>query len=457
MSLPARILVADDDRTSRRIISLILTKAGYEVVQAKDGNEAIEKVDETISLVLLDVMMPGKSGYDALSRICDNYPGLPIIMISGLGKVDDVIASVRQGAYWYLHKPIDAKELLLIVEKALERYSLFQKNNSLQQLVSSSDSQKVFVGHSETSRHLLEQAKTVAQINSTLLITGESGTGKSMLARLIHDSSDRREQPFVAVNCAAIPRELLESELFGHEKGAFTGATESRSGRIEAADGGTLLLDEIGDLPLELQPKLLSFLQDRTVRRVGSNRERQVNVRIIAATLQSLHRMVEQKLFREDLLYRLGVIGLEIPPLRKRTEDIPLLAHSILRKIAARNGKDAPYLERDAIVKLQQHHWRGNIRELENTLEKAIVFNNTGNIAGEDLNLTCGFSPETLATTESIESNKEFAAMSLAEIERMALERTLALVEGNRAAAARILEISERSVYNKIKRYGLEA
>ncbi len=452
-----RVLLADDDDISRKVIALLLMNAGLDVTEARNGREAMEFADSDFDLILLDVMMPEKSGHDCLEYFHRVMPQTPVVMVSGVHTIDDVISAVRQGAYWYLQKPVEPKELLAIVERALDHRRLWIEHAALQQSVQSEAGLKEYLGVSPVIQKVITQAETVANLQSNLLITGESGTGKSLLARLIHANSPRRSKPFVVVNCASLPRDLLESELFGHVKGAFTGAINGRPGQIEVAHGGTIFLDEIGDLPLDLQPKLLTFIQDRVVRRIGSNEARTVDVRIIAATLKDLPQLSQQGAFREDLLFRLRVIELKMPRLAEHLEDLPILIQSILSKIGKRFDRPVPRLDRSALEALQSYAWPGNVRELENVLEYASAFCRDQLITKEDLRLDY---PQVkaepvrvnVAATPELQSGK-----SLSELEKAAIEQTLRLVEGNRAAAAKILEISERSIYNKIKLYGLEA
>ncbi|MEM7394612.1 MAG: sigma-54 dependent transcriptional regulator, partial [Verrucomicrobiota bacterium] len=386
-----RILIADDDSNLRRLLSRHIEKNGYEPVPAEDGADALASMDETISVALLDLEMPHASGLEVLASIRQEFPQIVPIMLSATGQIDDAVKAMKQGAIDYLTKPFHMEELLQAISRAVkmaaltkENSQLSQENKELRQALGGSPSGGKFIGESKATTKLLVQVEKVSSLDSTIMITGESGVGKSFLARLIHQASARQEHPFVCVSCPALPRELLESEMFGHEKGAFTGAHQKRIGKVELAAGGTLFLDEVGDLPLDLQPKLLNLLQDREFQRVGGNETIQSNIRVIAATNVDLVDLVRRKEFREDLYYRLNVIPINVPSLTERREDIPSLVNHILRRIARQRGLDQLSMEENALAMACEMPWPGNVRQLENTLERASAFCSNHLIKFED-------------------------------------------------------------------------
>jgi len=452
-----RILVADDDAVARRLLRHHLESAGAQVIEAADGRMAQKLLDDELDVVLLDLGMPQADGLECLTVLRQNFPDLPAIMISGRGEIRDVVAAMKQGAFHYITKPIVADELLPLVQQAARSARLARDNRALRQAVATAAPLSPLVAESVSSRKLMHRVEQVAKLDGTVLITGPSGTGKTTLARRIHQGSNRAAGPFVAVSCANLPRDLIEDELFGHERGAYTGAVAARAGRVEVADHGTLFLDEIGDLPLELQPKLLTFLQERQFMRIGGNKLRQVDVRVIAATHRDLGIMIQEKIFREDLFYRLNVLTLHVAPLEERQEDILPLSEQILVRIARSRGCPKFRLSESARHGLLQHRWRGNIRELENVLERASAFCSDGTLTLEDLALP-SFEPRAFGSSGSFGSGPpaSLAGQTLDEIERRAIAETLRLCNGNRAEAARMLGVSERTIYNKIKKLDLE-
>lgn len=442
------VLVADDEMIARELCCHHLLSEGFNVVKAADGLEALELLTDAVDVVLLDLRMPRLGGTECLTRIREAYPGLRVIVVSGVTDIGDAIEAIQKGADDFIQKPYDPIELINRVTQAVRASQLQKENLELRRLVEANSATNSFVATCQRSREVLQRAQRIAEFDSTVLITGASGTGKTKIARLIHERSERRGQPFVALNCASLPRELLESELFGHAKGAFTGAISDRIGKIESADGGTLFLDEIGDLPIDLQPKLLTFLQDRCFQSVGSNENKQVNVRVIAATHQNLGAMCVEKTFREDLLFRLNVLALDVPSLAERIEDLPVLANRILLRIAEQQKVEPKSLDLQALTRLKSHAWTGNVRELENVLERAAAFS-AGNVIGyADLELQ-----SQLATSSDEHHQTSLAGKTLAEIEYLAILQTLDATDGNKAMAARILGISEKSIYNKLKRH----
>lgn len=453
ISTGARVLFAEDEPVTSRMIERQLTSAGYSVVSSRDGLEALEKINEDTAVAILDLRMPRMGGMEALIAMRERFPGTQVIILSAEADAGEVVAAMRAGAFWYLRKPVDRGELLAIIEKAISHGALARANTELRGAMQAPRADRLMVARSPITKALYDQLTKIAATDSSVLITGESGTGKTTLARYIHEQSDRRAGPFVSVSCAAIPRELLEAELFGHERGAFTGAVAARPGRAELADGGTLFLDEVGELPLELQAKLLTFLQDHTVQRIGSNKARRLNVRVVAATLQDLGELRRQRKFREDLYYRLNVLSLRVAPLRERLDDLPQLIEAQLKRISDRRGAPAPTVSTEALFMLLRHPWPGNIRELENVLERAATFCSGNRIEPADLILEEG-SMRALPASANIERpTAQLAGMTLEEIEKLALLETLRACDGSRAKAARMLGISERSIYNMIKRH----
>ena len=449
------VLVADDDAVTRRLLEHHLTQAGMVPVMAQDGEEAENQLSNRLAAALFDLQMPKRSGLECLASARKRFPDLPVLVISQFSEVRTAVQAMKQGAFEYITKPIDPDELLVHLHKALNSARLAEENRQLREAVRTPTPTALFVGASPIIAQLMEQAKRIAPLDSTILITGESGTGKSTLARIIHQLGPRSQQPFVAVSCAALPRDLIEAELFGHAKGAFTGATADRPGRVETAHQGTLFLDEIGDLPLELQPKLLTFLQDRQFQRLGESKTREVDVRVIAATHQDLPSKCKQRQFREDLFFRLAVLPLEIPALNSRPEDIVPLVDHLLVTIAKKRNVEPYQLTEEGREVLLQYQWPGNVRELENVLERATAFCQGGKITPADLALqpTAG-SP--LEMTPSIPTEAGLAGRTLADIERQAILETLQMHHGNKKASAKTLGIDEKTIHNKIKKWKIE-
>jgi DNA-binding NtrC family response regulator len=439
------VLIADDDPVTRKLVDHHLREAGFQTRLAADGDEAVARLDSSLSAAIFDLQMPRRNGLDCLKFAREQFPDLPVLIISQVGEIRDAVNAIKQGAFEFISKPIDPDELLARLRQAKHTAELSSENRQLRQAVQSPAIAAELIGASTFTQWLQERVGKMAQLDATVLITGESGTGKTTVARMIHNLGPRRQGPFVAVSCAALPRDLVEAELFGHVRGAFTGALNDRPGRAEMAHGGTLFLDEIGDLPLELQPKLLAFLQDRTVQRIGAIDSKIVDVRVIAATHVDIKSRSEKGLFRQDLFFRLAVLTLPMLPLRDRRDDVVPLAQHVLARIAEKRGGKAYHLVEEAARSLVEYAWPGNIRELENILERATAFCEDHQLELADLGLE-GCNPTDLPPPQSL------AGMTLAEIERRALIETLRHLSGNKKAAARMLGIDEKSVYNKMRR-----
>ena len=453
-----RILVIDDEENMRYMLQLTLEDEGYEVELASDGEMGIEKVhQEHFDFVICDIKMPKVNGLEVLESVVESSPNIPVIMISAYGTVDTAIEAMKRGAYDYVTKPFKKDEILLTLKKAEERERLRRENQFLRQEVEKKYSFENIIGKSIQMQEVFRKIEKIASYKTTVLVTGESGTGKELVAKAIHYAGSRKDAPFMAVNCGAIPHELLESELFGHVKGAFTGAVSQHPGLILQANHGTLFLDEIGELPLNLQVKLLRFLQEGEVRKVGDTKTVSVDVRIIAATARNMTEAVEQGDFREDLFYRLNVVPIKIPPLRDRREDIALLVRHFLKKYTEEMQKDIVDIAPEAMKLLLDHEWKGNVRELENVLERAIVMTEGDRISVE-------FLPEELFVTQSkilLKIPESHVSMKtvMKEVNEMAertlITRALQQTANNRTRAAKLLQISHRALMYKIKEYEL--
>jgi DNA-binding NtrC family response regulator len=443
------ILVADDDAVTRRMLEHHLKSAGFETTLASDGQQALDLMNRDMALALLDLRMPKVNGMQCLREFRQRFPESPVIITSEFGEISDAVEAVKLGAVTFLAKPIEPNNLIEQIRNALRPRRLAHENRTLKQAMSQPAGADLFVGESPLAAKLLDQVRKVAALDSTVLITGESGTGKSTLARLIHNQSPRATERMITVSCGSLPANLIESQLFGHVRGAFTDAVSDRAGSVEMADGGTLFLDEIGDLPLELQPKLLTFLQDRTFQRIGDPTMLSADVRVIAATHQDLEAKVADRSFRADLYYRLNVLPITMPALRDRSSDVPLFARFVLERLAKKRGVSPVDLTPEARDALQRYTWPGNLRELENVLERAATFCEGNRIQIEDLHL------KNIAPMTPL-ANKGLAGLTLEEIERLAILETLEHCRNNKKAAARMLDIDEKSIHNKMKRLGLK-
>src|SRR5687768_12465899 len=401
---PAKILVADDEQNLRRVLTALLKREGHEVVQAATGLEAIEQLAD-VDVVITDLRMPGADGMEVLRTASKNYPHVPVIMITAYGSVGQAVEAIKAGAFDYIEKPFEQEAIRIIVEKAIGQAAA-NKLAPQQQLYLTSESEQRgkygLVGQSGEMQAIFAVIEKVADTPSTVLITGESGTGKELVAKALHEQSSRKGGPFIKINCAAIPKTLMESELFGYEKGAFTGATSSKPGRFELADAGTLFLDEIGEIPVEMQVKLLRAIQESEFERVGGLKTIKVDVRLITATNRDLEQEIARGNFREDLFYRLNVVPLQIPPLRRRSGDIPPLVQHVIKKFNERLKKAITGIADDALAALQTHSWPGNIRELENVIERTILFCKGERIERVDLQLAVAAeAPRTTANLDS--------------------------------------------------------
>ncbi|HEY4220000.1 MAG TPA: sigma-54 dependent transcriptional regulator [Myxococcota bacterium] len=461
-----RLLIADDEASLRKVLAASLRKEGFDVVSVKSGDEALEVLEaseapdtgEPFHVVITDLRMPGMDGMTLLSRITKRYKDLPVVVLTAHGTVDLAVQALKQGAFDFVTKPYERDELLAVVKKALEHRArdLGEPHGA------GDDTERTLVGTSVRMRHVHDIIQKVADSPSTVLITGESGTGKELVALALHNKSSRHDKPFIRINAAAIPPTLIEAELFGHEKGAFTGAVTQKPGRFELAHGGTLFLDEIGELPVDMQVKLLRALQESTFERVGGIKTLRVDVRLIAATNRDLKKAIETGLFREDLFYRLNVVPIELPPLRERAEDIPLLVEELLKKLNRRLARNVEKFSADAMNVLSGYPWPGNIRELENIMERTLLFADKNVIdtidLPPDLQAKIGGLKErpALEGGAAVEgSMKDIVRQATAELEKDLIQRALDDTHGNVTHAARKLKISRKSLQIKMKELGL--
>jgi two-component system NtrC family response regulator len=449
------ILVVDDDSSVRRVVQMQLAEAGYAVRQAASGSEALRMLAEAPpKLVITDLRMPDLDGIELFRRIVENEIQTTVIMITAFGSIETAVQAMRLGAYDYITKPIDYEALLLAVHRAMERQNLIEEVRNLRSALDRRYGFESIIGHSKSLLRVLEMAARVAQHDSTVLIQGETGTGKELLARAIHNNSRRKSQAFVTINCGAIPKDLIEAELFGFSRGAFTGAHANKPGKVEIADGGTLFLDEVGELPLESQVKLLRLIQQGEIERVGATSPKVINVRIVAATNRNLQAMVEDGAFREDLFYRLAVVPLALPPLRERKDDIPEVAEHLFHKAKEKHGMQNVRVAPSVIARLTAYRWPGNIRELENLVERMLVLSNGEQITEEDL-------PAELRSVSQPAPNASLVldipeeGISLEGVERELLLRALEKAGGNQTKAARYLDISRRTFIYRMEKHGI--
>src|SRR5262245_6171476 len=444
------ILVVEDEVHMQLLFKKVLEKEDYRVEAASSGEEGLERLDkEWFDLIISDLRLPGMDGLEFIKKAKGLNPNIPCIVLTGYGTIPSAVAAMKEGANEYLTKPINNNEIKLAVEKVLE---IGRATREVERLMSQADNGSDFcdvVGQSKPIRTLFHVIKVVARSNSTVLIQGESGTGKELIARAIHRHSQRHDRPFVPIDCGTLPETLLESELFGHVRGAFTGAIRNKKGLFEDADGGTLLLDEIADTTPAFQSKLLRALQENEIRPVGSNRSIKINVRVIASTNKELKREVERGTFREDLYYRLAVVPIIVPPLNRRREDIPLLVEHFIQKYCQQNGLDVKSISANSLAILMNHPWPGNVRELENVIERAVLMSPGPQVKPEALYAV--EVPEDESPIPLHQATKEVKE----NIEREKILKALQKVEGNRSRAARFLGISRATLYEKLKSYNL--
>lgn len=446
-----RVLLVEDEVAIRESTRGFLEHNGLDVCTAANGEDAMRLLNNDITAVITDLRMPKMSGLDLLKHAREIIPNTPVIVLTGQGSEQDAVSALKAGAFHYLTKPINPEHLLDQVKEAVERHQMSVQLTAFHDRVSTEAGFCGMIGRSESMRRVFEHIRMIADTRSTVLIEGESGTGKELVARAIHLNSGRAESPFVALNCAALPESLIESELFGHIKGAFTGATDNREGKFVAAGNGTLLIDEIGEMQLELQTKLLRAIETRQVNPLGSNQEIAVSARIIASTNRSLAEMQQAGTFREDLYYRLNVVMITVPPLRERREDIPLLARAYLDKLAQENKRQARDISAEALRTLQGYDWPGNVRELRNVIEGMIVMSDRDVLDVADLPAKMKEQPHH-PPLESMIS----AGMPMADIEKEAIRQTLLRTNGKRTEASRVLGLSIRTLQRRIKQYALD-
>ncbi len=453
-----RILIIDDELHLRNVLSIMLESAGYEVREASSGEEGLEAVSgEEFDAVLCDVRMPGLDGMGVLAELRKNRPALPVIMITAFASVESAVEAMKAGASNYISKPFNEDQILIVIEKALEQYRIAAENRRLKKELWDKYDFSSIITASPKMAKILEIVAKVAETKSTILIQGESGTGKELLAKAVHYNSPRRDEPFIAVNCGAIPQALIESELFGHVKGAFTGADKDKQGLIEASHGGTLFLDEVGDLSSDMQVKMLRVLQEEEVRPVGSTRIRKVNLRLLAATNKDLESLAGSDAFREDLFYRLAVIRLTIPPLRERPEDVPLLANHFIREMARKHNRPRRKITEQALNHLSLLDWPGNVRQLQNVMEQALLLSDGPVIDREYLPPLSGGGGRGFGVSvpRGVIDLKSALAQVTEEVERRVIAQALKALNQNRTKAAQALGVSRRTLLNKIKAYGL--
>jgi len=450
MTGKARVLVVDDEINLLKTLSDVLNRNGYEVAVAKDGPSALGLIEKNrFDIALLDIRMPQMDGVELLERIKARYPDVEVIIMTAYGTIETAIKSIKLGAYAYILKPLDIDDVLVNLKKITQMKTLAGEARFLQDQLLQEHSYEHIIGRSKQIQGVIETIKKVAPSDSTVLIIGPSGAGKEMVADAVHYSSKRCSRPYLKINCAAFPETLLESELFGYEKGAFTGADKQKKGKFEVADGGTLFLDEIGDMPLPMQAKLLRVLEKGEFERLGGNEVIKVDVRFVAATNQNLTRMLQERRFRSDLFYRLNTIIISLPPLAERSEDIPLLVDHFLAKFSREMSRKQPDLSPEAVKLILSYPWPGNIRELANAIERAVIFCEKGVIKPHDLPLAIHHGPSELPH-ESLPED-----LRLDAVESRHISEVLRLTGGNKNEAARRLGIHRETLYKKIKKFNL--
>jgi two-component system response regulator PilR (NtrC family) len=453
-----KILVVDDERSMREVLCIMLKRAGYAVTEATDGEDAIAQVNKDIfDLVITDLKMPKVGGLEVLKAVKEVSPETVVLLITAFASTESAVEAMKRGAYDYITKPFQIDEVQLIIRNALEKHRLSTENMLLKREIASQSSFSQIIGQSEAMQKVFEMVKKVSDTKSNVLIVGESGTGKELVARAIHYSSARSRMPFVTVNCSALPEPLLESELFGHMKGSFTGAISNKAGLFEVANGGTIFLDEVGETTPATQVKLLRVIQEREFRRVGGTRDVKVDIRIIAATNKDLEKAVADGSFREDLYYRLDVIPIRLPPLRMRSGDIPLLATHFLEQFAKTSGKPVPTLTPEALHLLLGHEWKGNVRELENLIERAVAFATGPSISEEDIR---GWLHSPASTSQAYPSDLPAEGLDLEaminSIEKDLLLKALERAKWVKKKAARLLRLNTRSFRYRLEKYAIK-
>jgi len=450
MSNAGRILVVEDHETERRAVSQILKSEGFTVYGAENADKALSYIDENVDVVLSDLHMGDVSGLQLLQLWKKRRPETQFILLTGHSSVDSAVEAIKSGAYDYLTKPINPDELVLLIRRAVETLQKDKEIDNLRRRLDQKFGLDAIIGQSKPMKEVFAKIQRAAPVDCTVLILGENGTGKELVSQALHHNSPRKKGPFVAVNCAAVPATLVESELFGHVRGAFTGATDRRIGRFEQADGGTLFIDEIGDFELGLQAKLLRVLETLTFTPVGGHEDKKVDVRVIAATSRDVPRMVQEGKFREDLYYRLNVVTIQLPPLRERTDDISVLVDHFLREISERKHISPHRLSPEVMRRFMAYRWPGNVRELRNKLESMMILAEGEVLTEKDL------PAEILAGSPSGSNAQEIPSMSMEELEKLAIAKALEQCEGNRTHAAEKLKISVRTLQRKLRQYELE-
>ncbi len=445
------VLVVEDEEKLRRVIELQLQTAGYEVLKAASAEEGLKLADQA-QLVITDLRLPGMDGLALLQAIRRQNSRTPVIVMTAFGTVENAVEAMKSGAVDFLPKPFSLDHMLTVVEKALDVLALRDENLRLKEALDHRYQFDNIVGRSGAMREIFQTVERVAPTRATVLLCGESGVGKDMIARAIHHHSPRRDRPFVKINCTALPENLMESELFGYEKGAFTGANLAKPGKFEQADTGTVFLDEIGDVPASVQVKLLRVLQEREFERLGSNKTRHIDVRVLAATNVDLRAALEQGTFREDLYYRLNVMPLNIPPLRERREDIPFLAEHFVKKLAPEIGSRAQFISQGAIARLMEYYWPGNVRELENVIERSLVLAGGDTLEAADIRIDTA--PKTRAATAGDGFLPD--GMTLDEYEQQLIREALKRADGNKSQAARLLGLTRNALRYRLSQMGLE-
>ena len=444
------ILIIDDEKNIREGLGTALELEGYDVKLAENGEVGLKLIEKgDIDLVITDLRMPGISGEEVIAKVAGESPGIPVIVLTGHGSIDSAVTAMRNGAYDFLTKPLNLDRLILIVKRALAGRELEIRHSTLKEELDAKTSFESIIGKSAEMLRIFEVVRKAANSKASVLITGESGTGKELIANALHNLSNRRDKPFVKVHCAALSESLLESELFGHEKGAFTGAVARKRGRFELANTGSIFLDEIGEIDQNVQIKILRVLQDRRFERVGGEETLEVDVRIIAATNRDLLQEIAEHRFREDLFYRLNVVHIQVPPLRERKDDIPLLVASFLEEFAKENNKKITGIDARARSALYKYNWPGNIRQLRNCIESAIVMCSGSEITLEDL-------PPSVSGASDTDMISIPVGITLAEAEKILIQQNLAVNKGNKSKTADILGIGRKTLHRKIDEYNLE-